>query len=161
MAETEHERELIKESCTMALYVAICLLAALTVATNHDVEHVNVFALIWGTTVGLALAHWFAFRLSARLVGSGTLARRDLEISGAQLGGAAAVGLLGTVTILLMPHSAELESVRIVVAAFIALVGTAVARSSRASWPRAICYGVGTLVLALLIAILKNTLAGH
>jgi hypothetical protein len=25
--------------------------------------------IIWGVTIGLAAAHWFAFRVSARLVG--------------------------------------------------------------------------------------------
>ena len=57
----------------MALYVAICLLGVLTaVAERADAGHVSVFTLVWGTTVGLALAHWFAFRLSARLVAGGT-----------------------------------------------------------------------------------------
>ena len=51
----------------MALYVAICLLAALSVVAEDELEHRGVaINVIWGTTLGLALAHWFAFRLSAR-----------------------------------------------------------------------------------------------
>jgi len=49
----------------MALYVAICLMASLVVIPESAVAHTNVVGLIWGVTLGLALAHWFAFRVSA------------------------------------------------------------------------------------------------
>jgi hypothetical protein len=69
MAETRSEpdgrTEHIQEAATMALYVSICLLAALAaVRERADAGHVDVLRLVWGTTLGLALAHWFAFRLS-------------------------------------------------------------------------------------------------
>ena len=53
----------------MALYVAICLMASLIAIPEIAAEHTNVMGLIWGVTLGLALAHWFAFRVSARMVG--------------------------------------------------------------------------------------------
>lgn len=61
-------REL-REALTMALYVAVCLLAASIAVGGGDghPEEVNVIAAIWGITIGLALAHLFAFRVSARL----------------------------------------------------------------------------------------------
>jgi len=62
----EHRVELRKEALTMALYVAICLLASLIVIPESTAEHSNLIGLTWGITVGLALAHWFAFRVSAR-----------------------------------------------------------------------------------------------
>jgi hypothetical protein len=34
--------------------------------------HAHLTRIIWGATVGLAVAHWFAFRVSARLVGAGS-----------------------------------------------------------------------------------------
>jgi hypothetical protein len=62
--------ELRREAYTMALYVAICLLAALAAVSEPALdEGAHTFELVWGTTVGLALAHWFAFRMSARLYG--------------------------------------------------------------------------------------------
>ena len=79
--------ELRREASTMALYVAICLLAALT-ALPESAAHAKVTPLIWGVTVGLAVAHWFAFRVSARLVASGRLSSRDAALAGAQLVGA-------------------------------------------------------------------------
>ena len=62
--------ELRKEAFTMALYVAICLLAALAAVSESTAED-HVFEIVWGTTIGLALAHWLAFSVSARLVAAG------------------------------------------------------------------------------------------
>ena len=58
-----------REVLTMELYVAVCLLAASIAVGGGDghPEEVNVIAAIWGITIGLALAHLFAFRVSARL----------------------------------------------------------------------------------------------
>jgi hypothetical protein len=67
----EHVVELRKEAYTMALYVAICLLAAFTALPGTS-THAHLTRIIWGATVGLAVAHWFAFRVSARLVGAGS-----------------------------------------------------------------------------------------
>ena len=54
----------------MALYVAICLLAAL-LAVSERGAHAHAIGIIWGVTVGLAVAQWYAFRVSARMVGTG------------------------------------------------------------------------------------------
>ena len=154
--------ELRREAYTMALYVAICLLAALTAIPEPgaDGEH-HTFELIWGTTVGLAVAHWFAFRVSARLVAEGALRREDAETAAAQLTGAAAVALLATVPVLVLPTSVELDVVRLVLAAFVALVGYAVARSGGTSQLRSMVYGLVILAVALVVALVKNTLVGH
>ncbi|MEB3970016.1 hypothetical protein OSH93_12875, partial [Mycobacterium ulcerans] len=63
----EDAAELRKESYTMALYVAVCLLAAL-LALPEAARH-HLIGLIWGITIGLAAAHFFAFKISARLIG--------------------------------------------------------------------------------------------
>jgi hypothetical protein len=146
----------------MALYVAVCLLAALTaVSERADRSHVDVLAIVWGTTVGLALAHWFAFRLSARLVAAGALARREAAIGGAQVGGALAVALLATVPVLVLPATAELDVVRLVLAGFVTAVAVAVARSSGASTVRSLVYAAVVLAAAVTVAVVKNILSGH
>jgi hypothetical protein len=154
--------ELFKEGLTMALYVAVCLLAALA-ALPDDPERreVSVFVVIWGTTVGLALAHWFAFSLSARLVAAGTVRRHDAAASVAQLVGAVAVAVLATVPVLFLGEGAELSVVRFVLAGFIAVVGFAVARSSGAATHRAATYAVVVLVVAGTIVTVKHVLSGH
>lgn len=146
----------------MALYVAVCLLAALSaVAERADAGHADVLAIIWGTTVGLALAHWFAFRLSARLVAAGALGREEAELVGAQVVGALATALLATVPVLLLPATAELDVVRLVLAGFVAGVGFAVARGGGAGRGRALAYAGGVLVLTVTISVAKNVLSGH
>ena len=61
----------------MALYVTVCLLAALTALQNVVAVPGRVLGLVWGTTIGLALAHLFAFRIAGRLVQDGRLAKGD------------------------------------------------------------------------------------
>jgi hypothetical protein len=158
---TEHEgaAALRKEAYTMALYVAVCLLAA--IAALPEGVHSHAFELIWGVTVGLALAHVFAFRVSARLVGKGTVSGHDAQSAGVQILGAIAVAVLATVPILVLPESWELNAVAYLLAAFIALVGFAVARSSGATMFRSLVYASFVLVGGLVIALLKNLLAGH
>jgi hypothetical protein len=160
--EAEAGVELRKEAYTMALYVAICLLAALAaIAERDDAAHADVFKVIWGTTIGLALAHWFAFRVSARLVAAGAVRRHDAQAAGAQLGGALVVAVLATVPVVVLPASSELDVVRGVLAVFVAAVGFAVARGSGASTTRSLVYAASLLLLASTIAVVKNVLAGH
>jgi len=145
----------------MAFYVAICVVAALTIVSDDGDDGVNVIGIVWGTAIGLALAHWFAFRLSTRLVTSNTFGRRDAELGLAQLAGAASVAVLATIPILLVPADTELEATRIVLSLTIGLAGYIVARSGGASRIRSLIYGTAVLVIALVIAIVKNVLAGH
>ncbi len=157
----EHRLELRKEALTMALYVAICLLASLIVIPESTAEHSNLIGLTWGITVGLALALWFAFRVSARMAGGGTVRATDIEIIGAQLLGAAIVAVAVSVEVLLLPDSVELEGAEFLLAALISLAGFAVARGAGASLFRALIYALFVLASAVTIALLKNLLAGH
>ena len=146
----------------MALYVSVCLLAALTALSESTGRHdVEVIGIVWGTTIGLALAHLFAFRVSARLVGSGSLDRRDAKISIAQLVGALAVALLGTAPIAVFSVTAELDVVRLVLSGFIAAIGYQVARSNGSPRHRALTYAGAMLIAACAIAVAKNVLSGH
>jgi hypothetical protein len=75
--------------------------------------------------------------------------------------GALAVALLATVPVVLLPATAELDVVRLVLAGFVAAIGYAVARNSGAGTRRSAIYATAVLVLALAIALLKNVLSGH
>ena len=146
----------------MALYVAVCLLAALTAAAESaDQGHIRVLGLVWGTTVGLTLAHIFAFRLSARLVAAGRIEAHDAQAIGAQLLGAAAVAVLATIPVIGLPATSELDAVRWFLALWIAFFGYLVAEQSGASRSRSILYGATTMLVATAIAVLKNVLSGH
>ncbi|AGC64177.1 MULTISPECIES: hypothetical protein [Mycobacterium ulcerans group] len=155
----EDAAELRKESYTMALYVAVCLLAAL-LALPEAARH-HLIGLIWGITIGLAAAHFFAFKISARLIGAGKVQARDIEAAGAQLVGAAVVAALASVTILVLPAHLEYHAAEFGLSGFIAVSGYAVARRGGAGRLRATVYGLVVLILATAIAVVKNVLAGH
>jgi hypothetical protein len=157
----DHRLELIKEGFTIALYVALCLLAALIALPETGTAREHVIRIIWGVTIGLALAHWFAFRVSARMVAAGTIRQADVESAGAQLAAAVGVALLASIPVLVFDESAELAAVELVLAGFIGLAGFAVARGAGASRTWSLVYAIGVLATALLIAGLKNGLAGH
>lgn len=157
-----HDVELRKEASVMALYVAVCLLAALSaLGEDADHGHVRAFGLVWGTTIGLALAHAFAFRVSARLVTAGQLGRHDAQIVAAQLAGAVFVAAVATVPIVLFDSTAEFDAVRVVLSVLIGAAGFAVARSSGASRVRSWISAGVVLLLAATIAVVKNVLSGH
>ncbi|MGO4256744.1 hypothetical protein [Marmoricola sp. RAF53] len=159
--ERHEERivELRREGYTMALYVAICLLAAGAAAPEDHPP--QTLGIIWGVTLGLALAHWFAFRVSTRLVGSGAVDRSDLELGGAQLGGAIAVAVLATIPVLLCPESYEFEAAGLLLALFVGGVAYVAKRSGGSTRGSALFYALVVLAVAVVVVEVKNRLAGH
>jgi hypothetical protein len=162
-ASTEHidPDHLRKEGWTMALYVAICLIAALTALANVTSVPGHIMGLVWGTTVGLAVAHVFAFRIAGRLVHEGELPKADRIISVVQLAAAAAVALIVSVPVLLAPTVYEITWARYTCAAIIGVVGYLVARGAERSRIRSMVFGIAVLVAAFAVAALKHALAGH
>jgi len=157
----DHALQLRREGYAMALYVAICLLAVLTATVHHDSppSQGEVFRIVWGTTLGLALAHWFAFRLSSRLVREGRMHRHDIDAGVAQFAGAGVVAVLLTIPVLLLPTSSEMAVCRLLLAGFIGVIGYSVARSSGAGRGKALLYGIAELLVAAGVALAKNLLS--
>ncbi|HZL74641.1 MAG TPA: hypothetical protein VFB83_04630 [Propionibacteriaceae bacterium] len=162
-AEADHlpHDHLRKEGWTMALYVAICLIAALTALENVTAVPGHILGLVWGTTVGLALAHVFAFRVAGRLVHDGVLPKADRIISVVQLVAAAAVAVVVSIPILLASTENELAWGRYACAAIIGAVGYLTARGAEHGRVRALLFGIGVLAVATAIAVLKHRLVGH
>jgi hypothetical protein len=141
----------------MGLYVSITLLAALAVTGDGDGSE-DVLAIVWGTTVGLALAHWFAFDLVPRLVDPHPQPRhvtRDLLF---ELMGAFAVAVLATITLVLAPQHLERQAVRAVMVAAIGIVTFVEARAYGASGRRAAATGAVALLVAAAVAAVKHQL---
>ncbi|MFL6044522.1 MAG: hypothetical protein ACJ72M_05330 [Propionibacteriaceae bacterium] len=160
-ADHVHGDHLRKEAWTMALYVTVCLLAALTALESVVPIPGRVLGLVWGTTVGLALAHLFAFRIAGRLVHDGRLPKSDQIVSAVQLAAAAAVALLVSIPILIATPASELNWARYTCAGIIGVVGYGVARSAEKSRIRSVIFGLAVLALALIIAVIKHALVGH
>jgi hypothetical protein len=154
-----HER--FREGLTMAFYVLICLLAALAAILHHGNEsHVDTLGLIWGTTIGLAFAHWFAFRLAARVANPHHPSPHDAPLLAAQLAGAAVVALLATVPVVLFPGDVELKVVRWELAGLLGLAAYSIARTAGSSRWRSFGYALGMLGLGAVVVLVKSRL-GH
>lgn len=153
--------ELVREALTMAFYVAICVFAALEAVSGDARDGWPLVGLVWGTTLGLAAAHWFAFRLSTRAVASGRWTHDDALLGAAQLLGAAGVAVVVTIPVVVLPHDDELVAARVVIGAFIGVSGFFVARRAGATRARAVAYAGVVVIIGCAIAVAKNLLAGH
>jgi hypothetical protein len=160
-AHDEQRVERQREANTMALYIAICLLAALTALPDSKELHAHGLGIVWGITLGLALSHWFAFVVATRMVSAGEFARKDLGTAAAQLAGAAAVAALASIPILVFPDSIELNATELWLAAFVSVVGYLSMRWSGAGRTKAAGYAVLVLAVAVVVVELKNWLAGY
>ncbi|WP_051510287.1 hypothetical protein [Intrasporangium oryzae] len=160
LSPDRHELGLRRDALTMALYVALCLLGALSLLDGSlGGDRLQIVATIWGITIGLVLAHLFAFVASAHVVGSGRLHPHDREAALAHLAGGTAVAVLATVAVLLVPDAAELFIVRLVLSVFIGSVGYLMRRAVGASRPRAFLFALVLMAGAALIAQVKVNLS--
>jgi len=157
---------------TMVLYLSIVLLATFfalpsgseAASDSHvsgGIHGLELIGLIWGTTIGLAAAHWFAFRLTARVFGGGTVSDSDIYVGIAQLTGAAFVALLCTIPVLLIGDDAEVRVTAFVPAFLVGGAGYLVARAGDRGKTQAFVLGGIVMMLGLTVATLKNVLAGH
>lgn len=148
----------------MALYVSICLLAALMVTSPNDGHASNsyeVLRLIWGTTLGLSLAHWIAFSAANRLVNRGRYSTEGAQLAAAQLAGAGLIAILSTVVVLAVPLPDERNAALALLTGLVAVIGALVAKRAGASCVIYLCFGLGLAAIATAAALIKNALAGH
>lgn len=164
----DERTELWREATTMALYVAIVVLAAVVaLPTDGRGEHAGgvhglaLLGLVWGTTIGLALAHWFAFRLAARGFGGGKVGPHEVAIGLAQVAGAALVAALCSIPVLVFGRDHDVQFTAFVPALIVGAAGYLVGRESGHTPLRSILVGAAALVLGVAIAVVKNVLAGH
>lgn len=160
--------EALRAANEMALYISIVLLATLSaLPDDFDVtgpggrDGPPLAAVLWGTTIGLTLAHWFAFHLASLHLNNGKLPRRDLERLGMQMAGAAGVTLVTMIPIALAKPAHRVEAAMFAPGLVIGIAGYLVARGADKSRVRSVMTGVGVLILGILVAALKSLLAGH
>lgn len=173
LSVSEDDRvDVLREAMTMVLYLSIVLLATLAalptgVEASSDshggggVHGLELVGLIWGTTIGLALAHWFAFRLTARAFSGGKPTEGDLYVGLAQIAGAAGVAFLCTIPVLLFGDSNEVQAATVVPGVIVGIAGYFTARAGGRSKTQALILGGIVMVLGLTVAAVKNFLLGH
>jgi hypothetical protein len=169
-AEADEERvELLREAATMVLYVSVVEIAELaTLPEGHfGGGHVTgpvgtqLLAIVWGTAVGLALAHWFAFRVAAPGFRGDRPTRHDTRIGLVQLGGAALVAAVSSLPVLLLSDVRAQETIGDVPAVIIGVIGYLVARATGKPRVSSVFYGVTALALGVVVALVKSALAAH
>jgi hypothetical protein len=158
LAERERE-ELWREAAIMTLYLSIVLLATLAaVPDDNGPSGWELIALVWSESIGLVLAHYFAFRVVATGFGGGKRSRHDLNMILCQLAGGALVASTTTIPILLAGHNADVRAAAFAPAFFVGVGGWAASRSGGASHPRSMLIGAVVLGLGLAIAGFKAAL---
>jgi hypothetical protein len=150
---------IVRESLTMGLYITISLLAVLS-TKPHGGGTAAVLTLIWGTTLGLILAHWLAFQLTARLFSGSRLPSHDRITMVGQAVAALGVACLASVPLLLHASAGPALS-RGVLAGLIGLFAFGAARHHGGSHGRATVYALIVVAIALAVAIGKYLLTGH
>jgi hypothetical protein len=151
-----------REFFAAGLYMALVLLAVLVAVPAEKVpSNETMIGLLFGSAIGLTLAHWLAFRLAAQLTEEGGFAAESAaREAGAQVVGGLGVAALASVPFLVSDGDAALNGALVVLAAMPALAGLGIARLRGASWFASGVVATGVLVTAAVVVAIKVAL-GH
>jgi len=166
---SDERAEIFREAITMVLYVSVVEIAELAALPEDHFAHGRVtgavggqlLAILWGTAVGLALAHWFAFQFAAPLFRGERPTRRAAVIGLAQVGGAILVAAVSSIPVLVLSDVRAQETTGDVPALLIGVVAYVVARIAGRPRVASCLYGVTALALGVLVALVKTTLVAH
>ena len=145
----------------MALYVSLVLAAEFVAVGEHAGTSRVAVSVIWGSAIGLAIAHVFAFNLAARLFAGGRMSRESRVAAWAQLATAAGVAVVVTTPFVALPLGAALDVCGFLLAGMIGLTAYVASRGAGAGKVRSLIDGVVTLAIAILVVSVKVTLTGH
>src|SRR5690242_3875664 len=167
-AQSPEHAEITREALTMVLYVSVVEIAELaalpeTHVSGHATGPVGsqLLAIIWGTAVGLAIAHWFAFRLAGQAFRGDRVTGLDTKVGLAQVGAAMFVAAVSSIPVLLFDDVRAQEFTGLVPAVLIGIVGYLISREAGRSRIVAAMYGVTALAIGVLVATVKSALAAH
>lgn len=145
-----------READTMGFYVSIALLAALMAGNDHrDHSNLQVFWVVWGTTFGLALAHWFAILLATRLVHDPDSHHTAGELLYAQMVMAVFLAVIATVAVLLVPADFDYLAGRLSAALFIGVLVVYESRKGDKTPAQAAARGIAALLIGFAVATIK------
>lgn len=168
-ARTDDRAEIFREAVTMVLYVSVVEIAELAALPEDHFADGRVtgavggqlLALLWGTAVGLAVAHWFAFQFAAPLFRGERPTGQVLVVGLAQVAGAIFVAAVSSLPVLFLSDVRAQETAGDVPAVLIGVVAYGVARISGRPRVVSLLYGVTALALGVLVALVKTILAAH
>ena len=156
-----HRRALAREFFASALYVALVLLAAL-VALPRDrlpTDHA-VLATLFGTALGLVLAHFVAFRFAAHFTAEAGRADTPLsQEAAAGLAGGLVVAVIASIPYVLFSGDDALLGSLVALATLPAIMGGAIARLRGRSLTESLV-AAGLALVAMVVVYVKDFL-GH
>lgn len=153
---TRDDLTLRREADMMGFYVAIALLAALTAGNDHTAHtQLDVLKVVWGTTIGLGLAHWFAITVSARLVRDPDMHHTPMELLLSQMAMGVILAVVATFIVMVLPDDLERLGARLAAALSIGVIVEIESLAGGSSTRTAIGRGALALVVAMLVATIK------
>ena len=169
LAGSDERSEILREATVMILYVSVVEIAELAALPEDHFANGRVtgavggqlLAILWGTAVGLAIAHWFAFRLAAPAFRGERVTSLDTKIGVAQVVGAMLVALISSLPVFFLNDVRAQEFTGDIPAIIIGVVGYLLARSRKKSRIASFFYGFTALALGVLVATVKSKLAAH
>lgn len=141
----------------MGLTVSVALLAALS-AGDDFVPHskLDVIWVVWGTTVGLAITHWFALLVSSRLVRDESETRhRPVELLVSQTAMATVVAVCASVVVVIVSSDHDRLGARLTAALFIGVLVVVEGRAGGRAPAAAFALGAGAMTIGSAIALVK------
>jgi hypothetical protein len=147
-----------REAVTMGFYTCVTLFAALSVGDESPPPNGELIALIWISTVGLALAHWFAATIAIQLVRDEHIHHSTGEYVLAHLLIPAVAASSASVVVLVVPDDVALLSGRLTAAALLALLVHGELRRGGSSPARSLRLAMLAFACAAGIAVLKRLL---
>ena len=144
-----------RELTVVAFYVSVTLAAELAAASSDDSKAIVVGAL-WGTAVGLALAHWYAQTITAAIA-RGAFDKTDAAEGLREIGAAVGVAFVLSLPFLVFGTPTALVFSRWGVVLGTSVIGLVLARTAGAGWTRAFVEAV--IVFAIGVAVIETKAA--
>jgi len=153
----------------MVLYVSVVEIAELAAIPEEHFANGRVtgavegqlLAILWGTAVGLAIAHWFAFQFAAPLFRGEHPTRFVIAVGLAQVAGAVLVAAISSLPVLFFSDVRAQETAGDIPAVLIGVVAYVICRITGRSRVVSLLYAVTALALGVLVALVKGILAAH
>jgi hypothetical protein len=147
-----------REAVTMGFYTCVTLFAALAVVDESPPPGSELLALIWISTVGLALAHWFAATIAIQLVRDEHIHHSTDEYVLAHLLVPVVAASSVSLVVLVAPDDVAMLSGRLTAAALLGLLLGGELRRGGASPARSVRLAMLAFGCAAGIAVLKRLL---
>jgi MYXO-CTERM domain-containing protein len=152
--------QVLREITTVALYLAIVLLAVLLGLGEGSASRWREVILIWETAIGLGLAHLFAVRLVAIVASGGRLDAEELRVDLAVGVTVAAIAGVASLPYLVWTDTGDAGTgAGVWMMGLIGVAAYAGTRRAGASRPRSLILAALGLVLAAAVVFIKYSIS--